>query len=694
MYSVKSRNPVMRLALCPHLIQWLLSMTDSLYPSRHSLSIALLMISGFGLEAALAPHLQALPVSAAPSASDLRVPQTLAAATTLFVNPSQGNDQGNGSQSAPLKTIARALELAESGTVIQLAPGTYSVETGEKFPLKLKSGITLQGNAQTRGKDIVIRGGGFFLSPTSAKQDIAILGANQCTVTGVTISNPNPRGYGLWIESSAPSVIENTFTASTHDGISVVGKATPSIQKNTFYKNGANGMTLFGSSNAIVQENIFESTGFGINVGMKATPKLVKNVIRSNKDGVVVQASGSPILRGNLIEQNERDGLVMISMASPDLGSKAEPGTNIFRNNHRFDVNNSARNTLALAYGNQWLNTKINGTVNQSGSALPQTGTIAGLPTAPALPKTVNLPNPSPLPKTTTARQPQPSTLPQTPRALPARQLTAVSPTPSRPSPVASGIAVGGDLPPLPSRDTSAINPVRIPVKPTPNSNKPLFSSSGLATIRGAKPLPAPKEPTQLPELSPAPAPTQMATLPPRTANTGSNAIDIPVPPPETLPTAAPRRSGSTSSLPALSSLPSPPDLNRADDSLPAPPPLQTASSSLPVLDAAPLPSGVLPVPKGKIPIGNGGEIASGTVPPPPSTVNPSSLGLRYRVVVVANSSAEQAKVKSLVPGAFRVFSAGKVIMQVGAYSDQAEADELVQRLSSSGVQAEIQNYN
>ncbi|MCJ8280297.1 MAG: DUF1565 domain-containing protein [Rivularia sp. ALOHA_DT_140] len=44
----------------------------------------------------------------------------------LFVNPSIGNDQqANGSENAPFKTISQALTIAKDNTVIRLTPGTY-----------------------------------------------------------------------------------------------------------------------------------------------------------------------------------------------------------------------------------------------------------------------------------------------------------------------------------------------------------------------------------------------------------------------------------------------------------------------------------------------------------------------------------------------------------------------------------------
>jgi parallel beta-helix repeat protein len=290
----------------------------------------------------------------------------------LYVSSSGGSDTtGNGSDREPFKTLTYALSVAPPNTAILLAPGTYSAKSGEKFPLMLKPSVTVQGNPNTRGQNILIEGGGEFLSPTWAGQNITILGADGAGLSGVTVKNPNYRGYGLWIESSSPTVANNTFSGSTHDGISVVGTSKPTITKNLFSKNGANGITIFGSSQPEVRENVFENTGFGVNVAQHASPLLIGNQITRNKDGVVVQAEARPILRNNYIERNQRDGIVAIAQSLPDLGTAAAPGGNVIRNNGRHDVNNATKGQAISAYGNQLLSNRTVGAVDVAGTFSP-----------------------------------------------------------------------------------------------------------------------------------------------------------------------------------------------------------------------------------------------------------------------------------------------------------------------------------
>ncbi|NER39680.1 MAG: DUF1565 domain-containing protein [Oscillatoria sp. SIO1A7] len=293
----------------------------------------------------------------------------LSEANQLFVNPGRGNDvRGSGTATSPFKTIAHALEVAESNATIVLAPGTYSAQSGETFPLQLKAGVTLKGNPATKGRGIVISGGGQFVSRTFASQNVAVVAASGSTLTGVTITNANRRGYGLWIESTNPRVIKNTFTGSVHDGISVTGSGAPVIRENTFIENGANGITVYGTSKPQIVENEFQKTGFGINVAQNSAAELTGNTIRYNRDGVVVQGSARPVLRKNRIEGNRRNGLVTISDARPDLGTADNPGGNIFINNRESDINASASRQIIPAFGNQVSRDRVSGRIDLGGA--------------------------------------------------------------------------------------------------------------------------------------------------------------------------------------------------------------------------------------------------------------------------------------------------------------------------------------
>ncbi len=73
---------------------------------------------------------------------------------TLFVDSGRGSDiTGNGSDRAPFKTITYAAKVAQPYSIIQLAAGIYSTQTGENFPIQLKPNVSLQ-----QGQTTVIQG--------------------------------------------------------------------------------------------------------------------------------------------------------------------------------------------------------------------------------------------------------------------------------------------------------------------------------------------------------------------------------------------------------------------------------------------------------------------------------------------------------------------------------------------------------
>jgi parallel beta-helix repeat protein len=335
---------------------------------RTGLAALLVVASGTTLlstavNASSAQPSQAIAQTVTPQAP---APAAPTSAKVIYVNPETGSDTtGNGvSATTPYKTITKALEQAEPGTVIQLAPGSYTSEIGEVFPLSLKQGVTLRGDESTKGENILISGGGRYISPTFARQDVAVRAEKDTTISGVTITNPNTRGTGLWIESTSPTVTNNTFANSDRDGIFMTGTAAPKIEANVFTKNSGNGISVARSAQGEIRNNVFQETGFGLAIGGTSAPLVTDNQINQSKDGIYISESARPILRNNVIENNERDGVVATINAQPDLGTAESTGKNIIRDNKRYDVYNATRSNTLLAVGNDINPKRISGKVN------------------------------------------------------------------------------------------------------------------------------------------------------------------------------------------------------------------------------------------------------------------------------------------------------------------------------------------
>ncbi|HEY9749598.1 MAG TPA: DUF1565 domain-containing protein [Allocoleopsis sp.] len=569
--------------------------------------------------------------------------------TLLYVNPIAGDDAvGNGGERAPFKTITQALRVAQTNTVIVLIPGTYSAETGEVFPLKLKPGVTIQGDTRSHGKDILIQGGGPYLSPTFASQNVTILGAHQAGLAGVTVSNPNPRGYGLWIESASPVILENTFTGNTHDGISIVGSSAPVVRGNYFYANGANGVTIYGNSRPEIRENLFIKTGFGINIAQDAAPKIIGNRIVQNQDGIVVQANAQPIIRGNLIEQNLRDGVVAIAQARPDLGNTNDPGANIFSSNGRFDINSSASNQAISAFGNQLASDRTSGRIDLAGtdnldspgspvSTMPaEPVSIAAKPATPTQPKNgqplevrvqpfkpvipaqaiVTLPEseltakpvstanadfpaldllakPTPAAEPTVAAKP--ATVPRPVAAVTSPKPPTVEASASAPPATAASPMTTVLEPPAPELNSSPTPSVPSEVvvaatpRPTVTTTKPITHQPVAIAVEAPRPEPAPPDPAATPIEVPRPEVVRPAVQPNQSTQSpaASTAIPIEVPPPETTAIAtAPPAPLKTTAIP--STPPKAPEATAIATAPPAPPKAAPAKPSAPAIATAP----------------------------------------------------------------------------------------------------------
>ncbi|ACC82363.1 DUF1565 domain-containing protein [Nostoc punctiforme] len=553
-------------------------------------------------------------------------------ANVLFVNSNGGNDSaGNGSESAPVKTITHALQLANPNTVIMLSTGTYSAETGEEFPLMLKPGISIQGNPSNQGKDIIIQGGGDYLSRSFGGQNVTIVGANQALLTGVTVTNPNRRGYGLWIESSDPVIAENTFTGSTQDGISVSGNAAPTISKNYFDRNGANGITIAGNSSPQVKENVFHQTGFGINIAQNAAPIVIGNQIQNNRSGIVVQAKAHPILRNNIIQDNKEDGLVAIAQAMPDLGSASEPGGNQFQNNARYDINASAAKQMISAGGNNLVSDRITGKVDIN-------GTIAL-----AAQNSQSTPN---------------NVLREVP---PTGEITFSAPEISETTNRQNSNSISANNP-----ISTQLNSQLLPLVPAKVPLSTLVSNQQQPTSKVAGfPTPSSLSARQIPTN------TQIATSspaqPPNTPQLNYVRID-----PNMIEFTAPEYpSNSVAST------------------------RNQTQQPLPILEAtAPNASALLPLPDRNIPIGNTRNMQTSSASIPYGGKSATQFGIRYRVVVPLLTDRDQDLVRSLAPGAFPTVWEGQRVMQAGVFSSEYNAKEMLKTLSSNGLRAIMEPLN
>ncbi len=288
---------------------------------------------------------------------------------TLYVNSNYGNDNAQGSQTAPLKTLTCALKLTQKGTIIQLSPGIYNEEMGEIFPLIIPEGVIIQGDENNRGKEIQVIGSGEYISPIFKQQFVTILITGLGEVRGVTIINPHQKGTGIWIESTNPFIAHNTLINCGREGIFVTGNSKAIIENNVFEDNGSSGIFLVRNAKGELRHNLCQNTGYGIAMTDDTAPLLADNQLLDNRVGIHLLRNAKPVLRRNLMEHNQNGGLIIAGEAQPDLGNIQDPAGNIFKNNANIDLKNKTKFTI-VSVGNDLNPTKIEGNVEFLGTTV------------------------------------------------------------------------------------------------------------------------------------------------------------------------------------------------------------------------------------------------------------------------------------------------------------------------------------
>lgn len=271
---------------------------------------------------------------------------------TLYVNPMIGNDTNTGSRLSPFKSLTRALKVTKIPTIIHLESGTYNAASGEVFPLIIPGGAKVVGDEANKGAGIVISGSGEYQSPSFGIQNITLLLVDNASLLGVTVTNPSPKGTGIWVESATPTLANNTLSDCGREGIFTTGTAKPAILDNIFVQNTASGLVMAGHSQGEVLGNVFQRNPLGIAISDFAAPAIANNKLSENRTAIALSRNAQPVLRQNLIAKNTQGGLLVNGNAVPDLGNTQDSADNIFRDNSEFDLYNTTTQKL-VSVGNQ-----------------------------------------------------------------------------------------------------------------------------------------------------------------------------------------------------------------------------------------------------------------------------------------------------------------------------------------------------
>ena len=243
-----------------------------------------------------------------PAQPSLNIASSAQSYSVLHVDAATGSDEpGFGSAEQPYRTITQALQMApNTSTVILLAPGHYSRASGEQFPLRLRPGITIQGNAGETRNTIIVGGG--ELQSGNGTQNATILMTDRSGLANVAVSNP--KGSGVWVTAGTPIVRRVAFVSNAVAGMQI-SEGSPVVE-NSYFNRNQYGMTIQGNGHATIRENYFEATGRAITVVSPAVPVINNNRIARNSVGIALKNNARPVLEANVLNDNRRNGIVEV----------------------------------------------------------------------------------------------------------------------------------------------------------------------------------------------------------------------------------------------------------------------------------------------------------------------------------------------------------------------------------------------
>ncbi|MGB3789120.1 MAG: S-layer homology domain-containing protein [Phormidesmis sp.] len=319
--------------------------------------------------------------------------------SVIYVSPT-GQDDADGTAQFPLQTITAALQKATSGSIIQLAPGTYQAE---RFPLTIPASVTLVGDSP---QTVTIRGGGSYQpansQTTSQQRNVLIVLRDRAQLRSLTLTNP--QGTALVIAEGTPLIIKNRIVNCQQHGALITATARPFFSENEFDQNGETGIALVDRARAEIRQNRFTATGEAITTRAQSAPLIINNQFTNNRIALLVIDFARPVLRQNQAVDNQQVGLWTRDRAEPDIGHPQDLGDNRFEGK-LYDIRNDAIAPIATA-GNQFDPTRTKGRIAYLSSQIPDPAAVPAVLLGNVTPTPTPVASPSPSPGVSAAESP------------------------------------------------------------------------------------------------------------------------------------------------------------------------------------------------------------------------------------------------------------------------------------------------
>jgi hypothetical protein len=252
--------------------------------------------------------------------------------TILFVNASSGADTNQGFKDKPFKTVTKALGNAVAGQTIFLQTGTYSTSTGESFPLRVKSGIALEGETFP-GTAIIGSGTCLLLENVN---DIRITKLELKCDWGIEMQNAKAlsltylkvasRELGIVARDSA-ATLDNVEIYNSLTGLVADGSSQIIVQNSKVFRNGR-GVVVRKNAQVTLDKSSVTENGY---VGVGAYGKSTLEIKNSHIDNNAYTSVMAPTDKGGIFIEQDAGGTVIIDNTSvnnnDDTGVRVGCGT-------------------------------------------------------------------------------------------------------------------------------------------------------------------------------------------------------------------------------------------------------------------------------------------------------------------------------------------------------------------------------
>jgi hypothetical protein len=269
------------------------------------LSRRVLLHAGSGI--LLARNVLSLDPAVAQDATPTPAPKRI-----LAVDADTGDDNNDGSQGNPFKTISRASQVIQAGDLVQIAGGNYSGEVVIATSGNADAPITF---AADEGADVTLSTGGFKIT------------ADYVTVQGITVEKVTDSAEAGIFVTGGKGIILRDITAQNNAGGGVKVKPSDNpvdsmlISGGTFQGNDGSGIVAASDTNTLTNLRVENVTltgnaGDGLQIE-RATQVTVSGVLTSGngkdnaRNGVWIKQLSDAHIGGVFTEGNGHDGIAL-----------------------------------------------------------------------------------------------------------------------------------------------------------------------------------------------------------------------------------------------------------------------------------------------------------------------------------------------------------------------------------------------